>query len=113
MANVLITGGSGYLGGDLLTYLKQTPTAIPAGTTLYSLVRSDDQAQKTKKHYGVEPITIDLTSEPGRTEFRVTFPTAPRDPRPPADPDADPVPDAAAHLTAPTTDPLTGPTTRP
>lgn len=63
MASVLITGGSGYLGGSLLAYLHQNKTALPPGTTLYSLVRNQDQAYKTKEHYGVESITIDLDDE--------------------------------------------------
>ncbi|KAK4501089.1 hypothetical protein PRZ48_006895 [Zasmidium cellare] len=63
MANVLITGGSGYLGGSLLAYLKQNKDALPAGTTLYGLVRSEEQAEKTREHYGIEPVIIDLSSQ--------------------------------------------------
>lgn len=63
MANVVVTGGSGYLGGSLLAYLKQNKDALPAGTTLYGLVRSEDQAEKTRKYYGIEPVIIDLQDE--------------------------------------------------
>ncbi|PVI01788.1 NAD(P)-binding protein [Periconia macrospinosa] len=58
--NILITGGSGYLGGSLLAGL---PAAnLPPYQTLYALVRSDSQAEAVKKHYNATPITIDLSS---------------------------------------------------
>ncbi|KAF2163494.1 hypothetical protein M409DRAFT_26105 [Zasmidium cellare ATCC 36951] len=63
MTNVLITGGSGYLGGSLLAYLKQNPTVLPPGTTLYGLVRNEEQAQKTRSHYGIDPLILDLASQ--------------------------------------------------
>src|SRR6187402_2715896 len=52
---VLITGASGYLGGDLLARL---PTAnLPPYDKLYALVRTDAQAEAVKK-YNAIPIQI-------------------------------------------------------
>lgn len=59
--NVLITGGSGYLGGSILAELKKTD--LPPHGTTYALVRSDDQAGKVKEHYNATPITIDLEDQ--------------------------------------------------
>lgn len=59
--NILITGGSGYLGGSLLHRL---PTAgLPSYNKLFALVRTDEQAQKVKELYGAQPIQVDLSSE--------------------------------------------------
>ncbi|KAJ4287558.1 hypothetical protein N0V90_012261 [Kalmusia sp. IMI 367209] len=57
--NILITGGSGYLGGTFLHLLKDA--SLPQYSTLYALVRSDAQAQAVRK-YNAEPITIDLSN---------------------------------------------------
>lgn len=63
-ANVLITGGSGYIGGTLLWHLTQhEKPSIPTSSTLYSLVRSEDQANQTKTVYGIETLALDLSSE--------------------------------------------------
>lgn len=59
--NVLITGGSGYLGGSLLAELKKTN--LPPHGTIYALVRSDEQAEKVKTHYNATPITLDLEDQ--------------------------------------------------
>lgn len=59
--NVLITGGSGYLGGSLLAELKKTD--LPPHGTIYALVRSDDQAEKVKAHHNAIPIALDLEDQ--------------------------------------------------
>jgi hypothetical protein len=60
--NILITGGSGYLGGTLLAQLKRS-SDIPTHGIIYALVRNEDQASKVKSHYGVEPLTLDLEDQ--------------------------------------------------
>jgi methylglyoxal synthase len=57
--NVLITGGSGYIGGSLLTELKNT-TNLPSHGTIYALVRSEEQAEQVKSNYNATPLTLDL-----------------------------------------------------
>lgn len=59
--NVLITGGSGYLGGSLFAEL--TRTNLPPHGTVYALVRSDEQAERVKAHYNATPITLDLEDQ--------------------------------------------------
>lgn len=59
--NVLITGGSGYLGGTLLARLKTAN--LPAYNKLFALVRTDEQAQKVKELYGAEPLQFDAYDE--------------------------------------------------
>lgn len=51
--NVLVTGGSGELGGTLLHRLKLAE--LPTYKTLYALVRTESQAQAVKQ-YGAEPL---------------------------------------------------------
>jgi NAD(P)-dependent dehydrogenase (short-subunit alcohol dehydrogenase family) len=58
--SVLITGGSGYLGGSLLAQLSRTQ--LPAHQKLYALVRTKRQAEAVKQ-YGVEPLVLDLADE--------------------------------------------------
>ncbi|KAJ0280590.1 hypothetical protein Brms1b_005059 [Colletotrichum noveboracense] len=53
MTNVLITGGSGYLGGSLLA--SWADANIEGYDKLYALVRSDSQAAAVKSLYGAEP----------------------------------------------------------
>lgn len=60
--NVLITGGSGYIGGSLLAKLKNT-TDLPSHGTVYALVRSNEQAERVKSHYNATPLTIDLEDQ--------------------------------------------------
>jgi short subunit dehydrogenase-like uncharacterized protein len=60
--NILITGGSGYLGGSLLAQLKETKD-LPSHDTIYALVRNEDQAGKVKAHYGATPLTLDLEDQ--------------------------------------------------
>jgi len=56
--NVLITGGSGYLGGSLLAQLKSAN--LPPYSHLYALVRTDAQAEAVRQ-YNAEPLTINLS----------------------------------------------------
>ena len=60
--NILITGGSGYIGGSLLAELKNT-TDLPSHGTIYALVRSKEQAEKVKSHYNATPLTLDLEDQ--------------------------------------------------
>jgi uncharacterized protein YbjT (DUF2867 family) len=60
--NILITGGSGYLGGSLLAQLKETKD-LPSHDTIYALVRNENQAEKVKAHYGATPLTLDLEDQ--------------------------------------------------
>ncbi|OJJ77419.1 hypothetical protein ASPBRDRAFT_70828 [Aspergillus brasiliensis CBS 101740] len=55
--NILITGGSGYLGGTMLARWKTAN--LPAYGQLYALVRSPDQAEAVKA-YGAEPLFLNL-----------------------------------------------------
>jgi nucleoside-diphosphate-sugar epimerase len=57
--NVLITGGSGYLGGSLLAQLKYAN--LPPYSHLYALVRTDAQAEAVRQ-YNAEPLTLDFTN---------------------------------------------------
>lgn len=43
--NILITGGSGYIGGSLLATLKHT-SDLPQHGTVYALVRSNDKPKQ-------------------------------------------------------------------
>ncbi|KAL4803998.1 NAD(P)-binding protein [Aspergillus unguis] len=61
MSNILITGGSGYLGGTLLA--RWSEANLPKHGKLFSLVRTDEQAEKSQKLYGVQPLRIDLEDE--------------------------------------------------
>jgi hypothetical protein len=60
--NILITGGSGYIGGSLLAELKQRPD-LPTHGTIYALVRNEEQAEKVKTHYNATPLTLDLEDQ--------------------------------------------------
>lgn len=60
--NVLITGGSGYIGGSLLAKLKNT-TDLPSHGTVYALVRSNEHAEQVKSHYNATPLTVDLEDQ--------------------------------------------------
>lgn len=59
--NVLITGGSGYLGGSLLASWAES--RIQGYQNLYALVRTDAQADAAKTLYGAEPVRCDLREE--------------------------------------------------
>lgn len=59
--NILITGGSGYLGGTLLAHLSSA-TNLPPYDKLYALVRTPEQASSVRALYNAEPLTIDLSS---------------------------------------------------
>lgn len=65
--SILITGGSGYLGGTLLARLRRDE--LPAHKAIYALVRTKEQEDAVKQ-YGVEPIHIDLEDE---TAVRATL----------------------------------------
>jgi len=54
---ILLTGASGYLGGDLLARLQGA--SLPAYEKIYALVRTDLQAEAVK-NYGAEPIRINV-----------------------------------------------------
>lgn len=56
--NILITGGSGYLGGTLLARWKSAN--LPQYNTLYAFVRTEEQARKVKQ-YGAEPLTCNIS----------------------------------------------------
>ncbi|KAI1175575.1 hypothetical protein F4777DRAFT_322778 [Nemania sp. FL0916] len=58
--NILITGGSGYLGGSLLA--RWNEAKLPAYNKLFALVRTPAQAEAVKQ-YGAEPLTFDAYSE--------------------------------------------------
>ncbi|KAH9903842.1 hypothetical protein F4778DRAFT_101825 [Xylariomycetidae sp. FL2044] len=58
--NILITGGSGYLGGTLLSRLGAA--GLPPYDKLFALVRTDQQSEAVRQ-YGAEPLTIDLKDE--------------------------------------------------
>lgn len=68
MANVLITGGSGYLGGSLLAHLNSSHGKIPQIAHLYALVRNQAQSRQVKDNYHAEPLTIDLENQASITE---------------------------------------------
>ncbi|KAK9481598.1 hypothetical protein V1527DRAFT_115328 [Lipomyces starkeyi] len=55
--NILITGGSGYLGGTLLA--RWESANLPPYGKLYALVRSDQQAEAVKQ-YDAEPLLCNL-----------------------------------------------------
>ncbi|KAG8157859.1 hypothetical protein KVR01_012131 [Diaporthe batatas] len=58
---ILITGGSGYLGGTLLARWKEA--GLPAAyDKLYALVRTDTQAEAVKQ-YGAEPLAFNTLDE--------------------------------------------------
>lgn len=60
--NILITGGSGYIGGSLLTQLMGTSN-LPSHGTIYALVRNEDQAERVKSHYNATPLNLDLEDQ--------------------------------------------------
>lgn len=58
--NVLITGGSGYLGGSLLAALETAN--LPPYDKLYALVRTEEQA-KAVQRYGAEALQLNPNDE--------------------------------------------------
>lgn len=58
--SVLITGGSGYLGGSLLAQL--TKTDLPPYKKLFALVRSEEQAEAVQQ-YGAVPLFLDIEDQ--------------------------------------------------
>ncbi|KAM0544490.1 hypothetical protein ACHAPJ_011784 [Fusarium lateritium] len=58
--NILITGASGYLGGDLLAELVKAD--LPEYGKLLALVRSLEQAEAVR-HLGAEPLTLNTHDE--------------------------------------------------
>lgn len=58
--NILITGGSGYLGGSLLARWKEAK--LPAYNKLFALVRTAAQADAVRE-YGAEPLIFDAYKE--------------------------------------------------
>ncbi|KAI8313687.1 hypothetical protein K4K61_007121 [Colletotrichum sp. SAR11_59] len=61
MTNVLVTGGSGYLGGSLLA--SWAGANITGYDKLYALVRSDSRAAAVKSLYDAEPVTCILEED--------------------------------------------------
>ncbi|OQO01506.1 hypothetical protein B0A48_12540 [Cryoendolithus antarcticus] len=66
--NILITGGSGYLGGSLLEHLKSSNNTVSTYGHVYALVRTDEQAKQVKALYNATPITINLSNQAEITE---------------------------------------------
>jgi NAD dependent epimerase/dehydratase family enzyme len=58
--NILITGGSGYLGGTLLARWQEAN--LPAYNKLFALVRTPEQVEAVKQ-YGAEPLLFDAYDE--------------------------------------------------
>ncbi|GAB7357640.1 hypothetical protein MBLNU459_g0137t1 [Dothideomycetes sp. NU459] len=58
--NILITGGSGYLGGSLLARWKDAE--LPAYQKLFALVRTQQQAEAVKR-YGAQPLDFNVKDE--------------------------------------------------
>ncbi|KAI1804253.1 NAD(P)-binding protein [Daldinia bambusicola] len=58
--NVSITGGSGYLGGDLLA--RMGTASLPPYRKLYASVRTAEQADGVRQ-YGAEPLFFNLRDE--------------------------------------------------
>ncbi|KAI0186159.1 hypothetical protein EV127DRAFT_439878 [Xylaria flabelliformis] len=58
--NILVTGGSGYIGGSLLARWKEAN--LPAYNKLFALVRTPKQAEAIKQ-YGAEPLIFDAYNE--------------------------------------------------
>ncbi|KAJ2969772.1 hypothetical protein NUW58_g5451 [Xylaria curta] len=58
--SILITGGSGYLGGSLLA--RWNEANLPAYDKLFALVRTPEQAEAVKQ-YGAEPLIFDAYNE--------------------------------------------------
>ncbi|WVQ85491.1 hypothetical protein IAT38_007656 [Cryptococcus sp. DSM 104549] len=57
MTRLLLTGGSGYIGGEILAQLQDRP--IPALDAVYVTVRKPEHAEAVRK-LGYEPVTLDL-----------------------------------------------------
>ncbi|GAQ07565.1 hypothetical protein ALT_4886 [Aspergillus lentulus] len=58
--NILITGGSGYLGGTLLNQLESAD--LPKYHKLFAFVRSDAQAEAVKQYFA-EPLQFDMQDD--------------------------------------------------
>ncbi|KAI1268721.1 hypothetical protein F5Y18DRAFT_240760 [Xylariaceae sp. FL1019] len=58
--NILITGGSGYLGGSLLARWQEAK--LPPYKKLYALVRTPEQAEAVRQ-YGAEPLLFNAWDE--------------------------------------------------
>ncbi|KAM0715171.1 hypothetical protein Q7P37_009636 [Cladosporium fusiforme] len=65
--NILITGGTGYIGGSLLAELKKS-SSLPTYGTIYALVRNNEQAEKVRAVYNATPLILDLESQDAITE---------------------------------------------
>lgn len=55
---ILITGGSGYLGGTLLARWSEAHLPPTMYDKLFALVRTDAQAQAVQQLYGAEPLVF-------------------------------------------------------
>lgn len=56
---ILVTGGSGYLGGTLLARWQRA-NLPPTYDKLFALVRTDAQAQAVQQLYKAEPLVFDV-----------------------------------------------------
>ena len=63
--NILVTGGSGYLGGSLLANLKTAN--LPSHGTIFAAVRKPEQAEAVKQ-YDVKPLTLIMSDDAAITE---------------------------------------------
>ncbi|KAK1242542.1 hypothetical protein MKX08_005354 [Trichoderma sp. CBMAI-0020] len=71
MANILLTGAFGYLGGSILAQLHNSGDGsieLPAHGTIYALVRSDAQAQAVQD-YGAKPAAFNPGNEDAIESF--------------------------------------------
>jgi nucleoside-diphosphate-sugar epimerase len=57
---ILITGGSGYLGGSILAQLNFAK--LPQYKKLYALVRNKEQGEAVKQ-YGAEPLFLNIDND--------------------------------------------------
>ncbi|KAF2738011.1 NAD(P)-binding protein [Polyplosphaeria fusca] len=67
MANILVTGAAGYIGGSVLTEFASQTTGPIKGSTLHAAVRTDEQV-KAVSGPGVNAIQLDFSNQKAVTE---------------------------------------------